>query len=132
MSLSVVKELNHPQSRLRDQELVSDESGRLDKGGRGILSAMDPPVDPHDQEAKRFAKTVAAVLNEGVARNACQGLALIAPAHFFGLLKMDLSTQAARKLDTCIVKDLTHLPLHELNERLHQIIDAQPAPQHAT
>lgn len=82
--LRVECELVHPESRLRTQELVTDESGRLDKGGRGILSAMDPPTDPHEEQARRFAGQLAEVLNEALARNTFQSLTLVAPAHFLG------------------------------------------------
>jgi len=110
MNLTVEHEVNHPESRLRTQELVTTESGRLDKGGRGILSAMDPHTDPHEEEAKRFAAKVAELLNGGVAHDAFQSLTLIAPAHFLGLLKVALSAQANKRLDACIAKDHTRLP----------------------
>jgi protein required for attachment to host cells len=123
INLSVEQELDHPEGRLRTQEPVSDESGRLEKSGRGILSAMDPKTDPHEEVAKHFAGKVAKLLEDGLAHNAFQSLTLVAPAHFLALLKAALTPEVAKRLDAGIAKDLTRLPSPQLREHLQKVLE---------
>ena len=126
-NLSLVQELDHPEGRLRDQELVSDGPGRLEKHGRGILSTMDPPTDPHEEAARHFAEQLALALDKGRLGEAFESCMLVAPAHFLGLLKASLSAQTAKRLDGAVARDLTRLPQDRMQEALREIVE-----QHTT
>ena len=54
-----VDELEHPEARKREQELMSDRPGRsFDSAGQG-RHAMGTSVEPKKEEAVRFAKQIA-------------------------------------------------------------------------
>src|SRR5258706_12493141 len=81
--LKLVRAIPNPQGRSRNQELVSDEPGRLRKSGTaGTRSAMDPRTTAHDEAAIHFAHDLATSLREALAESAFASLSIVAPAHF--------------------------------------------------
>jgi protein required for attachment to host cells len=121
--LRLVQEISHPASRAKTSELVSDGRGRIDKGlGRGVHSAMEARTPPHEVEAATFAREIAQVLADGSARHAFQTIALVAPAHFLGLLRESIDPQIIRWVVTTLEKDFVHLDLRDLHERLQEVI----------
>ena len=121
-ALSLVHELDYPSARKRTRELVSDESGRIDKGGRGVLSAMDPPTDPHERQARQFAQVLADLLDTAADRHVYTRLTGVAPAHFLGLLKRSISVQTGRKVVAWFSKDLTRLKWPDLFRHVWELI----------
>ena len=117
-TLALIRELDHPAGRKRSQELVSDEAGRIDKGGRGILSAMDPPTDPHEHQARQFAETLTDLLDESHPFYA--RLTLVAPPHFLGLLMASLSKKTVNALAGSFPLDLTRLTPAEVSAHLRR------------
>jgi protein required for attachment to host cells len=116
--LLLVHTLEHPASRSRSQELVSDQAGRLEKGGHNRLSAMDPRTDPHEHEAALFAGSLAGLLDDAAARRDYARLTLIAPPHFLGLLRSSISGEVLKRLSATVSKDLTHLDGEALLQHL--------------
>lgn len=127
-SLELIHALSFPLARKRSQELVSDEAGRIDKGGRGILSAMDPRTDPHAHQAELFARELSELLDKAAGRNAYGRLTIVAPAHFLGLLRESISSQTRRKLVGDLARDLTPLELPQLAEHLRRISQSKVEP----
>lgn len=116
-SWSVVHSVCNPDGRRLSQQLVSDESGRIDKSGRGVLSAMDPRTDPHEVAAFRFAHDLANILDCGAKRHAYSRLTLIAPPHFLGLMKSALTSEVEKRLVAACPKDLTRLDASALSRQ---------------
>lgn len=85
----------NPADRLRDQDLQSDAPGRgIGRGGGRF--AMGGENSAKDQEATRFAKELAAVLQKGRTAREFVRLYLMAAPNFLGILReaMDPSTAA--------------------------------------
>ena len=118
---AVVSEIDFPAARLRNQELVTDEAGRIAKGRSGVISAADPRSDPHEQQARLFSVKLGRLLDQAAEQHAYSRLTLVAPAHFLGLLKGRLSTVAYDKVAVWLPKDLTHVPLTNLAEHLEEL-----------
>lgn len=117
--LQLVRELLYPKGRAMAQELVSDEPGRLAKGGGGqVFSAMDPRTSPHEVEAKHFAAQLAHALHDGRVHNKYESLALVAPPHFLGLLRDGLDPEVGKMVVAAVNSDYTHAPEHELHHHL--------------
>ena len=104
--------------RQRSRELVSDRPGRtFDRGGQG-RHAKEPPTDPQRHAKDLLAHEIADLLDSERKKRAYESLVLVAPAQALGDLRSHLDT-ATRKLVTVeIVKDLTHLSLTDLQQRL--------------
>src|SRR5690349_19165364 len=77
--LAVVREVDNPAARARNQDLVSDESGRTNKSGRRIRSAVDPATSPHERQVSLFANRLAKLLDSAASAGDCDRLTLVAP-----------------------------------------------------
>ncbi|MDD3529876.1 MAG: host attachment protein [Gallionellaceae bacterium] len=111
--LELIKELEHPESREKAAELVSDRIGNY--AGSGSYAQ---PTDPKEHEAERFALQIAQELEQGRVNNAYEKLVVVTSAHFMGLLNNRISQQVKNRISESINKDYTHLPVKELSGHL--------------
>jgi protein required for attachment to host cells len=115
-----IADLVHPQSRQKGVDLADDRPGHvpgMSAHGTGS-SAYDPRTDPREREHDRFARELAAVLNQGVAAGRCAGLVLVASNPFLGHLKGHLDARANGLLLRSVAADYTSLDERELAQRL--------------
>jgi protein required for attachment to host cells len=120
---TLVRELAHPESRLKGREIMSDKPGRVQQSmGAKSRPGMEPPTSPKEVEAGRFAENLAHVLEEGHGHNAYARVILVAPPHFLGLLRRVISTQVSKRVSASLDKDLTELKEHELPGRLADLL----------
>lgn len=118
-ALTLVHAIPNPAGRAREQELATDEAGRMRKGsGRFNLSAMDPKTTAHDAAAERFAKHLAALLDETALRGSYDQLVVAAPPHMLGMLRDEFSAHVSTRLKLSVAKDLTHVAAGDLAEHL--------------
>lgn len=117
--LELLKELEHPESREKTSNLVSDRSGANSGTGHG---AYIQATDPKHHEAERFAQEVARELDEGRLKNAYDRLILVASAPFMGLVNNRLSGLVRSKVSESIDKDYTRLPVKDLAGHLEQVV----------
>lgn len=76
--LTLVKEMIHPESRLKNSELVTDRPGSMAATGNG-QGAKTPQTLPKDHEAKVFAQELAQALYQGRTQNAFERAIVFAP-----------------------------------------------------
>jgi protein required for attachment to host cells len=127
--LNVVGRFEHPDSRARARDLVSDANGRKPVGpppavrvgphGAWGRPGAEPDTEPKEVEAKRFAHELADVLERGLAAHEYKELMLVAPPHFLGLLKDVVSEQVSKHIHSTVDKDYTLLEVWDLEERLY-------------
>lgn len=111
--------LVHPQSRQKGIELDADRPGQVHAEGPGSSGSAYPPrSDAHEREQERFARELAALLDQGVARGECAGLVLVASNPFLGHLKSHLGEQARKAILRTQAADYTSLRDDELAQRL--------------
>jgi protein required for attachment to host cells len=111
--LELIKELDHPESREKAAELVSDRIGNY--AGSGSYAQ---PTSPKEHEAERFAQKIALELEQGRVSNAYEKLVVVTSAHFMGLLNGRISQQVKSRISGSINKDYTNLPVKELSGHL--------------
>ncbi len=113
-----VKRLEHAAGMQMGRELVSDRPGRtFDSAGQG-RHAMEPPTDPKDLEANRFAKLIGQEIEDGRIHDRFAGIVLIAGAEFLGRLRQELSDPTRRIVDRELVKNLHQYDAGEIRELL--------------
>jgi len=105
--LSELTDLINPEDRLHVRDLKSDKPGRAFDTLGGQRHAMQTPVEPKEQTAIRFAKEVVEILESGLSEGRFDGLCLVAPPHFLGLLREHMSSALSRVVLGDVVKDLT-------------------------
>jgi protein required for attachment to host cells len=121
---TLLRQLEHAESRMRPSELLSDKPGRV-KQSTGSRAALEPPTPRKKVEAERFARELAQVLDEGVVSGGCERLVLVAPPAFLGVLRDKLPPRVAARVSDVIEKDYLHLDQPTLKKRLERELEAR-------
>jgi protein required for attachment to host cells len=111
VKLKLINTYEHPESRKKDSDLVTDRLGNFRSsvdGGYGDFAAR---TDPKRHEAEVFAIQLADLLESGRVTQQYSELILITPAHFLGLLKKHLNHNIHNLVKFKIEKDYTHIPI---------------------
>ena len=94
-ALTEHRDLVHPESRLREQDLVSDGSGSgRDSGGQGMHS-MGHEDSAHLKHAEEFAREVCDEIDRLRDEGDLRRIYLLAPPKFLGKLRAAMSKQCA-------------------------------------
>jgi len=104
------------------RDINADRPGRTHDRMGPSSHAMEPPSDPHREEKRRFAETLAGRLNAAALKQRYDRLILVAPAKTLGDLRQALSKEATARIEGELSKDLTQLSNHELANHLGKVI----------
>lgn len=115
--LKLVKEMIHPESRLKNSDLVTDRAGSMASNGNGP-GVKQPQTQPKDHEAKVFAHELAQELYSGRTRNAFRRAIVYAPPAFMGMLNSVLDHPTAQLISDRFEKDYTKTAEPKLREHL--------------
>ena len=123
--LRLVREFEHPASRLKTAELGDDKAGR-ELSGRGFGgAAFEPKADAHRKERHRFALELCEFVEGQAQRGAFDSLLVFAPDPFLGGLKAGLGPAATRRLTLARDTDLSHVGPAELGKRIDKLVELQ-------
>jgi len=104
--LKLIKELVHPESRMKNSELSSDRAGQIQSNGSGH-GAREQQTPPKLNAAKNFAQSLAKELYLGRSRNEYARAILVAPPAFMGMLNANLDGPTAQMVTDRLEKDYT-------------------------
>src|SRR5579862_2916652 len=116
--LTLLKEINHPENKLKSGDLTSDRPGHY-QGNKSSRGAYSPSMKAKDVEIENFSREIAKELNQERNKNEYDELIVIAPPHMIGLLNQHINKHVANLVINKIEKNLLHLSEHELLEFLH-------------
>ena len=123
-----IAEFEHPESRMKNREINMKEQGRTKQSfGAGHRPMMEPVTEPKEVEAEHFAHQLADKLTEAEERQAFEGLVLVAPPHFLGLLRKTLPEKTQKFVAVTVDKDYTASDVRELMGRLEEAIYGEHA-----
>jgi protein required for attachment to host cells len=106
--LKEIEDMIWAEGQLKGHELETDRPGRtFDSAGAG-RHAMEPSLDPHKEEAGRFAREIADQLETSYKNHAFKQLCVIAPPAFLGLLRKEIDKPLREAVTGELNKDLTH------------------------
>ena len=106
----------------RTSEIMSDDRGRaFDSAGEG-RHGMEPQTDPHEEEKRRFLKSVAKGLNEAAKSGQFDQLVVAAPPKALGELRQDLDDKVKRLIRGELHKDLVNTPDSELPKHFEEVL----------
>lgn len=116
-TLTLVKEMNHPASKLKSFDLASDGPGhyKSDGSSRGTFS---PNETPKENEINFFSREIAKALDAARRQNAYRSLVFAIPPHMNGLIHEHLENHVKDCIISNIKKDYTHLKEHEILDAL--------------
>lgn len=112
--LALVTEMRHPESRMKNSELVSDRAGAMPGTGSGQGASRVSQSDPKQNEALHFAQELAQTLNQGRCSQQFERIILVAPPTFMGLLGEKIDAQTAKFVTDKLGKDYTQSTEKEL------------------
>ena len=119
--LKLVKELNHPESRQKSADLVSDRPGHMQGFGNGHGSRQ-PATTPKEHEIEKFAQEIAKELDHGRSTNDFERLIVVASSPFIGTLNGRLSGHVRDMVSDSVEKDYTRVNDRELVGHLEHCI----------
>jgi len=116
--LTLREELEHPQARMKNGDLISDSSGRsFDSGGQG-RHAMEPVTDAKSTEAQRFARGLCDKLRQAVLENQFEKLYIVAAPAFLGILRECLDDNVKSRIAGEIAKDVAKQTPEAIRDKL--------------
>ena len=108
----------HPESRLREQELVSDGSGSgKDSGGYGLHS-MGHEKEAHQRQQDDFARELCREIDRLRNGGGLHRIYLVAPPGFLGRLRAALGKQSAELIAGEVDRELVTSSLEEIRAHL--------------
>jgi protein required for attachment to host cells len=119
--LALLEEVEHPESRMKNQALSSDRAGHMQSSGNGH-GARQPPSEPKQNEARSFAQILARQLQQGRAAHRYARAILIAPPAFMGLVNGLLDAPTAGLVSDRLEKDYTRVSVKALAQHLSERI----------
>ena len=112
------KDFIHPESRLREQELVSDGTGsESDAGGYGKHS-MGHERTAHEKELKNFAVELCVEIDRLRQDSDLRRIYLVAAPKFLGLLRAAMNKQCSSLVEGEIGKDLVSHSIEDIRSHL--------------
>jgi protein required for attachment to host cells len=119
--LQLLKEVEHPESRQKNAELVTDRAGHMQSTGNGH-GARQPQTEPKTNEARHFAQELARELIHGRSTNQYGRAILVAPPAFMGLINGLLDAPTSQLVTDRFEKDYTKANEKELSTHLEGCI----------
>jgi protein required for attachment to host cells len=119
--LQLINQHDHPESRMKGSDLVSDRPGHMQSVGNGH-GARQPATDPKQNEAEHFAIELAKTLDQARGNGKYERLIVVASNPFLGTLKPRLSGQIQAMISETIEKDYTRATEKELADHLSHCI----------
>ena len=115
MDLRVIgeDEIANPPAR----EQSSDRSGRMNDDGPGAKSAL-AETDWHKVAKERFAEELADKLETAARKDRFSEIVIVADPHSLGQLRKALGDATRARVIAEFDKDLTNMPVHEIEKAL--------------
>ncbi len=119
---NLLEVFGHSESRSKSSSLASDRLGQSASQGSVHHNALAPGSTPKEVEKGHFGHELATMLDQAMRSNRFDGLVLVAPPHFLGMLKKELTPELVKHLVVTVDKDLTHVDARALAERLGDVV----------
>jgi len=107
---------------MRSGEIMADRAGRSFSSSGNGRSAMEPPTDPVDKREADFAKSLALMLSEKLAKKAFDRLIIAAAPQALGDLRKAISPQVQATVLTEMAKDLTRIPNADVIKHFESVL----------
>lgn len=117
--LKLIKEIDHPENKLKSHELGSDKPGRY-QSNDSSRGAFSPHTALDEINVDDFAREIAVELNEARNQNAYDELVVIMPAQMEGLFSKHLNKNVKALIKHTIQKNIMHLSEKELLDFLNE------------
>jgi protein required for attachment to host cells len=119
--LELIEELDHPESRLYNRDLVSAKPGRNFESATTARSAYEPETDPKRGEMDKFARKLATHLNTAYQKGSFQRFYLMASPNFLGMLRQHMDSQLQKAIVLEAPKDIVEQDISSIEKHLSEL-----------
>ena len=120
--LEEISYMEHPESRLHNQDLISSKPGRSFQSVGKSRSAYQPETEPKHLEAAKFATEIAHALYKASLEGEFNQLYIIAEPSFLGLLRSHLNPNVQKYIIAEMAKELTSSDVEAIEHHLVELI----------
>jgi protein required for attachment to host cells len=113
-----VTSMDHPESRLHNQDLEGRKPGRNFQSGGTTRHAYQPETEPKEVEIEKFAHTLSDYISESHRKGEFARLYIMASPAFLGLLRRWIHAAAQKTIIAEVAKDMTERTSLEIEEHL--------------
>lgn len=113
--------LDHPESRLKDHELISSKPGSGAQRSINVRYSYEPEVDHKQLEAIKFAKEVTNYLASAGTNGEFSRLYVIAEPSFLGLLRQHFTPGLQKMIVRELAKQLTTQNVASVEQHLAEM-----------
>jgi protein required for attachment to host cells len=106
-----------------DHDFGTAREPAREMGSDSSRHAREPRVDWHRFEKHQFAGAMANILNKAAERRKFSRLVLVALPEILGVLRARLNPRTRKMITAEVGKDLTHVRVHDLPQRLHDVVN---------
>ncbi|HVE48638.1 MAG TPA: host attachment protein [Casimicrobiaceae bacterium] len=116
--LEEVATLAHPEGRLHDRDLRTDQPGQTRDSAGYAMHGMEPKVKPKEQEAMNFARYVAKHIETARVKNQLERVVIVAAPEFLGNLRNAMEEDTKKIVAGEHSLNVTKLRSEEIRKRL--------------
>lgn len=116
--IEVLTTLDHPESRLHNQDLEGRKPGRNFQSGGTTRHAYQPETEPKEVEIEKFAKLLSDYICNAHQKKEFARLYLMASPSFLGLLRQHINGNAQKAIVGELAKDMTERTTDEIEQQL--------------
>lgn len=120
--LELVERIDHPEGRLKNRDLVSDEPGRVMGRVSSERHAYAVQTDASRVVAEHFARVLAEKLRIARTQNRFRKVVLVAESRFLGMLRSMLDRPTAVRVAMTVEKEWAWETLPEIRRHLEPVI----------
>lgn len=120
LNIEFLHKIEHPEGRMRNQDLKTDRSGRAFSSWSGSRSShgMETKLSPQQKQAEVFAGQINDQLRKGFHENRFDEIELVAEPQFMGSIFAQLDKNVKRAVKEKVTKDLAYFSDHEVKKYL--------------
>lgn len=118
----LVKEITHPENKLKSKDLTADRSGSRPSGKAGRSSAYEQISNPKGVHIDNFSREIAKALDDGRISGAYRELIIALAPKMNGMVGHHMNKRVKDLVSHNISKDLTHMEYYELFDYLCKYI----------
>lgn len=116
-----VTSIDHPESRLHNQDLEGRKPGRSFQSGGTTRHAYQPETEPKAVEIEKFARILCEYINESHQKANFSRLYVMASPSFLGLLRQNIHPQVQKTIIAELSKDMTERTKAEIEQQLSEL-----------
>jgi protein required for attachment to host cells len=120
-NLELMKEILHPESKMKISEIMADEAGRYQKSLSPNKGTYEPHTDAKTIEEEKFARDLAHFIENTTKKNNNK-IVIIAPNHFQNFIKNNLSKPVLNKVEDFYDKNYVNLETKNLEKHLSKLL----------